>query len=93
MGGTRPGSEVDDRKNVPLPKGNTYFSRVTSSLVYSCLSAVVYPLLPSRQSVPSPATWVENVRLLGTVLSRGSCLGDFSPQPRVRGFVPHDPVV
>lgn len=93
MAGTRTWSEVGDRKNVPLPKGNTYFSRVTSSLVYSCMSPVVYPLLPSRQSLPSPAKWMERVRLLGTVLSRGSCLGDCSLQPRVRGFVPHDPVV
>lgn len=83
-----------DRRKVPLPKGNTYFSHDTSSLVYSGMSPFVCPLHPSQQSLPSPLRLVARVRLFGTVFSRGACLGDSpSPQPHVLGFVLHDPLV
>lgn len=82
------------RRNGPLPKGNPYFSRLASSLVYSCMSPVVYPLLASHQSLPSQARWGEHVKPLGAVLSHEPCLGGSPlPQPRVLGFVPHDSLV
>lgn len=94
MDPTLGGSGERGRRNDPLPKGNPYFSRLASSLVYSCMSPSVYPLLPLRQSFPSYVWRVGYVKLLGGVLSRGSRLsGSLQPQPRAREFVPHDPLV
>jgi len=82
------------RRNGPLPKGNPYFSRLATSLVYSCMSPSVYPLLPLRQPFRSCAWRVGHVKLLGTMSSLEPRLaGWLLPQPRARGFVPHDPLV
>jgi hypothetical protein len=81
-------------RNVPLPKGNTYCCPYASSLVYSCMSPVTYPLLPPRHSFLSSVWHMGRMRPLVTVLFRGSrMVGAQPPQPRVLGFVPHYPLV